>query len=520
VDDKLNMIYGIDAIMTRPDTDNTINGRNEDDDEITEVGGYIQTDYKVHEKFSILAALRYDFHNFVADNFFSPRAALIYKPTNRHTVRATFNRAFGSPSSNNLNLDINQVQDAFGLGAALFPSFGFSPATDVRAVGNRNGYSYQRDPNEYPQFRSPFAPAAYGLGVDLNDYYSLGDAGLNNVAWGVARGGVAAVFNETFSGLGDVINSAIVPSTISGIDNVIASLNLTTGEFAPIDMTSITDYAAVKNQITQTYEIGYKGGLCNDKLFVTVDAYRSDIQDFVSPLTNITPNVFLDPITLREQIEPIIQANLDNPDNLNLTNLLTASLDQGDDGNFNGTAADELADIYAGAAGGIPFGTISPIESTDGSALYVTYINIGDITIYGVDLGVTYYPTKDLKLSVGYSFVDKDSVQVEGAQLGYVGLNAPKHKLGFRANYNIDKVGLNVGLSFRWQDDFPANSGAYIGRVEDVHEMDLMLSYVPKFSPNSRISLTVQNLYNNQQQHFVGAPVIGTVGILKLGHTF
>ena len=114
---NINLVYGIDFIQTMPQTEETINGQYEDEDNITEVGAYIQGTYELSSKLELIAALRGDYHNFVEDPFISPRAAVVYKPNSRHTLRATYNRAFSAPSSNNLNLDILQLADLGDLGA-------------------------------------------------------------------------------------------------------------------------------------------------------------------------------------------------------------------------------------------------------------------------------------------------------------------------------------------------------------------------------------------------------------------
>lgn len=64
-------------------------------------------------------------------------------------------------------------------------------------------------------------------------------------------------------------------------------------------------------------------------------------------------------------------------------------------------------------------------------AKYVTYVNLGDISVFGADLGMSWYVNDDLTMQFSYSWVDKDSVELPGAQLGYVGLNAPKTNCQF-----------------------------------------------------------------------------------------
>ncbi|HCK21884.1 MAG TPA: hypothetical protein DHW15_06915, partial [Bacteroidetes bacterium] len=69
---NINLVYGIDFIQTMPQTEETINGQYEDEDNITEVGAYIQGTYELSSKLELIAALRGDYHNFVEDPFISP----------------------------------------------------------------------------------------------------------------------------------------------------------------------------------------------------------------------------------------------------------------------------------------------------------------------------------------------------------------------------------------------------------------------------------------------------------------
>jgi iron complex outermembrane receptor protein len=519
LDENLNLVYGIDMILTRPNTNGTINGRNEDDDEITEVGAYVQGDYNINEKLNLIGALRYDYHNFVDDPFLSPRAALVYKPSSQQTFRATFNRSFSAPSSNNLNLDILQLADLGDLGAyaqALY-SMDYLPGIGARAVGNRGGFTYSFDDNGLPQFHSPFAQY---IGDDPSTYYSLGsNPVLNNITWDEAIAlfydGIAEATGLPLAQVKLLFNPVIPDDISAAVGNSLGLLNLTTSEFETVDAESIIDYGGIRNSPSNTFEIGWKGGLFNSKLFVTIDAYRTDNKDFVSPLTNITPNVFIDSATLAAEVTPIITDAYFDPINSVVKGLIDANLDA----NGDGSGLEEFIATVVGAGSGVPMGTVVPTQFDDAS-LYVTYINIGELTIYGADLGATYYATDDLTLQLSYSWVDKDSIPVEGAQLGYIALNAPKNKIGLRGSYNIKKIDTNVGVTFRWQESFPANSGAYIGTVDNVHDMDLTINYTPRWWNDSQFSLLFTNLYNHEQQYFIGTPYIGRTMFFKVSKTF
>lgn len=173
--------YGMDAQFTRPNTNGTINGIYENSDGIDEYGFYIQSETELSDPLTLILAGRVDDHKYLEDPFISPRAALVFKPQDLHTFRLTYNRAFDTPSSNNLFLDLNASPDVFGIGKSFAPSFGFSPAIDVRTQGTTTGFTFRRDANGLPMFRSPFAPVG---GLETSQYVPLHDPQFTNVMWG------------------------------------------------------------------------------------------------------------------------------------------------------------------------------------------------------------------------------------------------------------------------------------------------------------------------------------------------
>lgn len=60
---KQNFTYGFDALLTRPDTRNTINGSFEDDDNIDEYGVYLQSETELSPRLKFISALRADKHS-------------------------------------------------------------------------------------------------------------------------------------------------------------------------------------------------------------------------------------------------------------------------------------------------------------------------------------------------------------------------------------------------------------------------------------------------------------------------
>ena len=195
--ERQRFTYGLDLLLTRPETEGTINGRNEDNDNITEIGGYLQSETKLTSQLKLILAGRADDHNHLNDIVLSPRAALAFQPNDDHNLRLTYNRAFSTPSTSNLFLDRLAVPDAYGLGSNFQPILGFSPNIDIRAQGpgSETGLTFKRDASKRPLFRSPFSPVAE---LPADTALPLDDPTATNLMWGIGRGAVMAGVQPVF----------------------------------------------------------------------------------------------------------------------------------------------------------------------------------------------------------------------------------------------------------------------------------------------------------------------------------
>ena len=195
--ERQRFTYGLDLLLTRPDTQGTINGRNEDNDNITEIGAYVQSETKLTSQLKLILAGRADDHNHLDDIVLSPRAALAFQPNNDHNLRLTYNRAFSTPTASNLFLDRLAAPDAYGLGSNFEPILGFSPKIDIRAQGpgSDTGFTFKRDAAGRPLFRSPFSPIAE---LAPETHLPLDDPVATNLMWGIGRGAVMAGVQPVF----------------------------------------------------------------------------------------------------------------------------------------------------------------------------------------------------------------------------------------------------------------------------------------------------------------------------------
>ena len=564
--DGQRFTYGIDALLTRPDTEGTITGRNEDEDGTDEYGAYLQSETDLGEQLDLVLALRYDQHNRLDDGVLSPRAGLVFKPRQTQTLRLTYNRAFDTPSTNNLYLERLGQADPYGLGRNFEPVLGFSPAIDIRAQGTYRegfdgGFTF-RHSNGRPMYRTPFQPLIAGqlgvLGLSPGDpgysiqedgFIAMDDPVATGVMWGVARQAVLASFTSQLQVLApelitqqllamgmeaddarataeaqtEVVVGAmpsLVPEQLPGLANSIMTLNLGTGSFDPA--AGVFDVPRTRPTITQTVELGYKG-IVGDKLVVAADVYRSDIEDFVGPLKVETPNVFLDPGSLAAALGPAFTASLGDPDNAEVAQVLGA-LDEVSipgiiQGNKNGSPVDELTTLFAGGAAGIPFGTVSPEQAYDPNAVLMTYRNFGSITLYGLDLSAVYYPNDRWSVSGNVSFVNDAFFEALDG-IADVSLNAPKQKFKLSTSYRMPDWNLRVGGGVRYNGSFRQDSGVFVGDVDPYTVVDLNAVYGLPFGENLSLMLNVDNVLDSSYRSWAGAPEIGRLAYLQLGVDF
>jgi len=523
--DRLSFIYGFDALLTRPNTEGTINGRNEEDDNIDEFGVYLQSEAQLTDQVRLIGAARVDDNNRLEDIIVSPRAALTYQPDDHNNFRVTYNRAYSTPDNNNFYLDILQNSDPFGVGAGFESALGFRPDIDIRVQGvPETGFHWRMGENG-PQYRSPFAPAA---GMSSTDFIDRHDPMFTNVMWSIGRGAVISGFEAQLAEMGvpqpaiDVLSmsmNAVTPSMLAGLHDTLMTFNPNTRSFDAASMADIADIERLKPTITQTIELGYKGVL-GDRLKFSVDAYRTQKYDFIGPLTIETPNVFLDPATLSNSLSQAYAQALADPENADYAAALAALDSEAYGGNENGTPIDELTTMFTTGAASIPFGTFSPEEALNPEALLVTYRNFGDISFYGADLAFAYHLHRNWNVGGSYSYIRKNlwSEDDEEGQVHDIHLNAPKHKFGLFVQYANPKIGFTGDARLRYVDAFEMNS-PFVGTTVGTYSV-VDLNAGVNLMYDTRLYLTVQNALDYEHIEFVGAPPIGRLAILRLSKSF
>ncbi len=484
---KETFIYGVDYIFTDARTDGTINGANEGDDGIKEIGAYLHSVTKLSPKFDVVSAIRVDKHSRLESAQFSPRLALVMKPDENTNLRLTYNRAFSTPSSNNLFLDIAAGKAGpYTVRALGVPKAGFHFRVNGGCAGGVDNLCMRAIP-------VPGAPA--GL-----------LPARATALWQLAVGLVSASPALPAS-LKQLL--AAIPAPTTQVNTQLRVLNATTGQFVAIQPTQVSDISAMRPSISNTLELGYKGNL-NGKARLSVDLYYERRQDFVGPLVVETPNVFLDGASLAAY----------------LTAVFTPAI--------GAAGAARAVGALAPALAGIPLGTVVP---NDGGSLvgrpdiFLTYRNFGSVDLFGSDMAFDYVANDRWSFAATYSLVNKDyftAAEVNGPTP--IALNGSKSRGSATVRVRNDPQGWSSEARVRYVKGFPVNSGVYVSPqnadgsfipTDSYGVVDVQGSYRPKFGARNMImSVSINNVFDKGYATFVGVPKIGRLIMSKVSYTF
>lgn len=253
------------------------------------------------------------------------------------------------------------------------------------------------------------------------------------------------------------------------------------------------------------YEVGYKGVFFEKRLFVSVDGYFNQAENFITDLlpgvnpsypsyslmdggTNIPKN-FNDLNNLYNQMG--LPAN--HPLRLNL-----AALQAG----YGQLAASPL----------IP--RLATVENSERAGV-VSYTNAGKVDETGVEVAFNYYFDDEFAVNGNWTWYD---FKVKSQQVGDILLpNAPKHKFALGFTWTRQD-GIDLAMSARNVQAFDWAAGVFAGRVRTYTIVNGSAAY--RISKNYRIGVTVNNLFDNKVYQLFGGSVIGRQAIASVTATF
>ncbi|HET6566523.1 MAG TPA: TonB-dependent receptor, partial [Rhodothermales bacterium] len=282
--DRERITFGADYEVTTPRTNGTITGRNEGDDTIIEYGAYGQSETRLTNQLNLTLAARLDYDNVYEALQLSPRAAVVFTPTPEHSFRATYNRAFASPGSNSLFLDIAARDRVLATGAPYH--------LIIQARGAASGFTFDdyRGSKE-GRFSLP-VPNFFGQDFDLSAipivpiYGAAAAGGLVTYLGSPAPlpGPLAALTPQQRGLLANLLGYTAQNGSLG--TSMTGAIQLgTPDEAAAIGYRPVSgpiDIAPLKQTVTQTVELGYKGLVAN-RLIVAIDGYWTQKKNFVGP---------------------------------------------------------------------------------------------------------------------------------------------------------------------------------------------------------------------------------------------
>lgn len=541
---KQSFTYGVDYIWTNPRTGNTINGQNEDRDNVTEYGAYIQSSTKPTKQFELLLAARGDGNSVIAGQFFSPRAALIFKPTETQNIRFTYNRAFSTPANFSFFLDLVQARNIGGSGF------------DVIARGNppKEGFQYNR---------SCSSGSAFGA-YCMKSAYAANGSFTNASAATAFPGAIAALGPRLVPAIAAALQGAGIPAANASAiatgavqflgtrqpsnADLATRVSYLTSATVPLTPTAISDIRPLAASFNNTYELGYKG-IINNRVRYDVSLWGQERGDVGTPAALSTPNVFFgNPQQLGGYIGTQLAGGIG-------PSLAALGLSQAQIGAIiNGIAGALTPSVAA-----LPLGVVTFANGTSApNAVYATYLtSAGKVWVRGLDAALDIVASDRLTFDLAYSYQSRNVFRgIDGGNSLPLMSNAPNSRGSLGGRYRNDQNGIGFELRTRYNEAYPVNSGVYATgfafpiaagqpgaatnasgganrcapvpagtycyeNVPEAFVFDAQLSKRFNLADKKLTwSLNAQNLFDNRVRTFPGAPEIGRLVMTRIQYTF
>lgn len=458
---RTSIAYGIDLQRTDPQSLGTIDGRYENNDISVEVGGYAQTSTHLTPTLLLQAAGRIDHHSRLDGLVFSPRVGLSWTPVQGHTLRASYNRAFSTPAPLQLFADI--------LAARLDPL-----PYKLQAIGvPEDGLKFARDCAGGLCASSPFAPGQR-LPIDAT------------LLWPSVV--------QIMKGAGVDLSGIPAPKS-SDVSSSLRLLDLNAGAYRAFSGI-VNDYPSLKPTITNSIEAGYRG-LLGARLLVDAAVYGTRRQNFIAPISVMTPNVFLSTPSLSAYLARFMPA------------AQAAALAAG----IGGVDGDPKAP-------GIPLATVGPTGLFAGSDILLSYRNIGDVRLWGTDLSAEFSASDRVTFTGAYSWVNKNFFPAPDPGSADLSTNAPRNKALGSVRYREPARDASAEVRVRHVGAFHMVDGILIGDVASFTVADVECGVAVPGLSGARFTLTVQNITDARHAEFFGHPVLGRLVLTRLQYRF
>ena len=525
---------GYDYRDTDSNSDYTLWGRNEDTDEYITNGFYGQGTLTMSEKVDLVVAGRYDQASFISAGEFAPRAALVYKASDKTTWRLAYNKALSGPSALQMYID--------------FP-------VNVPAPGVLDAWlSGQSTPQRFADPANQVIDLA-GLPVDIP--VSAAGGGL---PLAIPYGSVASLAWSGLFAQAPSLQPLLTPWIAqyggpSGGSGILSPYDL----FEPTQTTGNRNTRTGRFSSVENFELGVTS-VIGDKLRISADIYSykntgftnfsaigdayalvgSDIPGDLGAAVAADATAYVTGAltAVTTQTYQGLAAQLGLPFSVVASGALAAQGVPSLEASIAGGVAQTLGGIngafQAGGQGfvgqlGPLFGAIGAVESDrvpqgDGITHITTgYITQGDAqrSHFGGDFSMDYFANSDLRLWANASWLSQNEwIPGEDNDDGLLStsyLNAPMWKFRIGADY-APLTGFNFAISYQHDDKFRSVQGFWNGMVETKNLVDASVGY--RFSPNLRFDISATNLTDNPYKTYTNLQTIRRRVLGKLTFNF
>jgi len=556
-----SLVWGGDMLQRTPETEGTINGKNEDIDDFDNIGAYFSYEKKWDNGVKFVGTGRMDSNNYLkdigTDFVFAPKLALVWSPEDvRGTFRLTYGENIDLPGNFTKNLDIavlgtNLVYGANGIDFTN-PAFGglpFQPDFQAKAMGSTTtGWTYNRDANGNHTYRTNWSPAwganpalpAPYYGADVNTNYSLNDPVVNGAMWGIFAPVIGGGFLQgaqgqaLLAGYGAAVGAGYAAATgdVAGAAAYGAGqAALAAGDFLGLMGTAIPtignlvldgslnlvdpnveygDYDVIRETTWAQAEFGYKGQV-TDNMTLAVDVYQMNISDYVSNLQQISGFTIM-----AADAGSYVAALLTGmAGNANLTAFVNA---MDSNGQFGG--ADELAAAIAGGVAMLPTGSIAPEQSPYGANIVVGYKQLTeDLKLNGLEATLNYFPSNDWNFYMNMSALSESTIDAadQNGRITTVNMNTPQFKMG--AGMQFTGEGTSYGMSLRYQDSYFADGFASTsGQIPSFYTLGVNGKWNVDAVPGMSVGLSIDNITDVVHKETFLGPEMGRFTTLSVGY--
>ena len=525
---------GFDYRTNQQDSENTIWGRNELNDDYQISGLYLQGTLELGSKLDLTFAGRYDNYGFLDDTSFAPRVALVYKPSPKHTFRASYNQAAFIPSALEMFIDFPVNSPAPGI-------------FDIWLSGQANAQTFADASIDMSPPGWPNLPAGSTQIPNAYFYGALNGAGFLAPTIAGAAAGVAAQ-NPAAAPLLGIFNDFF--KTYAGPSGATGSL-IPFDLFTSSPMLSYEDTGKGEIGTLNSFEIGYQG-IIGDKLAVSYDIYTYERTGFTR-FTQLAPSyVFAGSEAMPADMAAAIVADLIVDPTINATVLGAISAQYaaqsipltGIPGVAPSAAAQAAGTVAAIAAGYGQGFEVAGQNINSNPAVAAAYPIIGAVEAdgapqdemvhassgyrrfndatrshYGMDLSLEYFINDDWTWFGNTSWLSQTDWAIGDDDLPFTSyLNAPKFKFRTGLGYSPD-MGFRARISFQHDDAFTVEQGLFINGIADEKNLfDMNIGY--KFSEKFALDISGNNVFDQKYRAMPGLPIIGRRILAKATYNF